>query len=371
MATSMIIKSINSVLDRLAAIPFDWNAYTNTLSNGLIPTTDKPAPGHFLQTLAVWNNQPRQWAEKRGNKPVMPVAYVEFVLGKQMSLGLGTSWYPDAIWKIHLIDEQQDGYNEAGGAAQNNQVIGGLDQNLEIFNWRDLIKTQLEQFFPLYSGCLTEGEEKMDEEHAELYHYILDFKGAFTDLKGGPLDPDQTKIISLPGPIGLVASMGWNNGSTPPNDDRVSYIWIVCQINVFITDTPDPTITQTLASGQVIPVQYATNHDGNAQWVSGTSYAPGNKVNYGNSGYQCTIANSDVAFTAGHWAVIPLQYDTLTIPILGVSPAVAVLTPFMLNGDSYVGVPYASATFDFTIYGGFRPGQNISFNASMPIGATL
>lgn len=66
MATSQVINAINSMLDRLAAIPFDWNAYLNTISNGFITITDMPDATKLFQNLAVWNNQSRQWKYKKG-----------------------------------------------------------------------------------------------------------------------------------------------------------------------------------------------------------------------------------------------------------------------------------------------------------------
>lgn len=124
-----------------------------------------------------------------------PCCYVEPMFGKSLKMGLGLTLYPEFVFRIHIIDFQDDGFYEAGGTSGTNELIGGLDQNLEIYKWRDLVKVQLQLFFPVSCGALSICNEKEDTEHGGIYHYILDFKTSFSDLKGSVLDPDQTTVI--------------------------------------------------------------------------------------------------------------------------------------------------------------------------------
>lgn len=186
------------MLDRLAGIAFDWNAYLAEVSGGLISATDMPDATKLFQYLALWNNQTKNG--KAGMPTTKPCAYVQPVFGKATNLGLGATLYQDFKWRIHIVDFQVDGFNEAGGAAGTNIRIGGTTQNLEIYKWRDLVKVALNGYWPLHCGCLTDSEEYPDDEHEDLIHYVIDFVAAFTDLKGSPMDPDQTAIIKVDPP---------------------------------------------------------------------------------------------------------------------------------------------------------------------------
>lgn len=188
------------MLDRLAAIPFDWDTYLNTISGGLFTGTDMPDKTKLFQNLAQWNNQPKHWETGKGMPTTKPCCYVQPVFGKATKLGLGVTLYPDFIFKVHIIDWQKDGFNEAGGTDGTNELIGGLDQNLEIYHWRDLVKVQLQLFFPKNCGALTIIDEEEDIDHLNLNHYILSFKTSFSDLQGSILNPDQTQVIYVDPP---------------------------------------------------------------------------------------------------------------------------------------------------------------------------
>lgn len=104
---------------------------------------------------------------------------------------------------------------------------------------------------------------------------------------------------------------------TPPG--RLIIGWIAAPIDIQVVTTPDGS-TQTLANGDIIPLQYALNNDG-----------------------------------------------TLTIPYLVDR---VVLTPFMLDGSPIQDMPYdrETGTFDNSANGGFLPDINrIAINASIPV----
>lgn len=116
----------------------------------------------------------------------------------------------------------------------------------------------------------------------------------------------------------IVCQLGEYGTISPPG--RTIIGWIVSPFTVEVKTSPDTAITQTLANGDVIPVEYALNTNG-----------------------------------------------TLTIPYLAGYP---VLTPFMLDGSPMQSMPYdrATGTFDNSANGGFYPDVNlIAFNASIPV----
>lgn len=318
---SSVIEACNSLLDKLASIPFDWNSYLSTITGGKIPTTNMPDNTKLFQNLALWNNQPKYWKEGKGFPNSKPCVYIQPVFGKAMNMGMGISLYRDFMFKIHIIDFQIDGFNEAGGTNGDNIRIGGNDQNFEIFKWRDMTKVALELFFPKHCGAMTEDDTYPDDEHEGINHLIMDFKCSFTDLKGSSLDPDQTTTIAVDPPINVVLSVGFADPPAPTPTPIIGYIWKVCKVLANIVATPDPAITQTLDNGITIPLQYALNNDG-----------------------------------------------TLTIPYLITTPGMAVLTPVLIDNGVIENMYFnpITGTFDNSANGGFAIGNEIAFNASLP-----
>lgn len=225
---SQITDTINSILTKLAAIPFDWNSYLSSVSNGLIKATDMPDATKLYQSLEEWNGQTRKG---RGGIATRPNAYIQLVPGPAMNMGMGVSLYPKFIVKVHIVDTQLDGFNEAGGLSGSDIRIGGLGQNLEIFKWRDLTKTALETFFPLHCGAMTQTEEYPDDEHDDVYHYVIEFLTSFSDLQGSILNPDQTSVILQPSPNVYNPAATYTTGNQVLFDN-VAY---VCT-----TNTPSP-----------------------------------------------------------------------------------------------------------------------------------
>ena len=121
--------------------------------------------------------------------------------------------------------------------------------------------------------------------------------------------------------LGMLSfTLGYFATGTPP---RTIYGWKDYKIYADVVATVDPFAEQVIGNGDTIPLQYALNSDG-----------------------------------------------TLTIPYLISIPGIQVLTPFMVNNDPYADMPYnrSTGTFDATIpRRGFRIGNKILFNASLPI----
>lgn len=104
---------------------------------------------------------------------------------------------------------------------------------------------------------------------------------------------------------------------------RPVYGWKAYKIIVHVVSVVNPLNVQVIGNGDTIPVEYVLNDD-----------------------------------------------NTLTIPYLIGVPGIEVLTPFMLNNNSIGNMPYDNTTGTFNgtpIRNTFRVGNNISFNASLPI----
>ena len=298
---SGLLDMVNSVLQQVGNIPFDWST---------VAEATKSRPNNLFQLVRMWNNQVARQAQGTGYTFEAPACFLEIV-NEDTSQFLDNVTFTDFQLKFHIVDMQLDaGDNE------------GMDQNLSVYGFRDFVKQYMVGFTPANCSTLFYIDEKRDYDHTDVYHYVVDCKCGFTDIKGSILDPDQTRVIYTTPPTALELTTGFSESGETPVDPLTSYIWEVMRVDVQVVTTPDGT-TQRLGNGAVIPLQYALNNDG-----------------------------------------------TLTIPYLGISPAVQVLIPFIVNGDSYDNVEYDADTtsFDATVArGGFAVGNIISFNASLPL----
>jgi len=149
-----------------------------------------PEACKLFQWVAVWNNQVQQWKAGKGFPVQRPCCFIELDLGQAAAMGRGVTLYRDVKIICHIVDWQVD----AGD--------GTLDQNLQVITWRDLLKTNLERFFPRHCGAMTTLNEQQDYAHTGVYHYIITFKTSLSDLQGSLLDPAQTSVILTPPPGG-------------------------------------------------------------------------------------------------------------------------------------------------------------------------
>jgi hypothetical protein len=146
---------------------------------------------------------------------------------------------------------------------------------------------------------------------------LLHHKVSWTDVSGLTWTytvrqnrPDDT--------IGLI-TLVLDNYDAPVTPERIIIGWAPGKIYVNLVTTPGPA-TQTLDNGDVIPLEYVINGDG-----------------------------------------------TFTVPYLISVSGINVLTPFMLNNNSIAMQPYAGGIFTPDADTVFAVGNEIAFNAALPI----
>lgn len=193
-----VTEAINSIITKVQSIPYTWPA-----------GTDVSVPGKLFQWVAIWNNQVRLWETGSSFPAQTPCCFIETDLGKAALMGLGITLYKEVKIIFHIVDWQVD----AGD--------GTLDQNLEVFTWRDLLKTNMELFFPLHCGAMVTINEEQDYNHTGVYHYIITFKTSFSDLQGSVLNPDQQTVILTPPPT--LPDNQWGFNPTINIDDQSSW----------------------------------------------------------------------------------------------------------------------------------------------------
>lgn len=125
----------------------------------------------IFNTIAVWNNQINRAKDASGYSFQYPAVFVETKKLSTERLGFGYKSYEFDII-IHVMDEQLD------------DQIGGLDQNLDVFDLRDDVITSLDMFRPLQTGNLVYISGEQDYNHDNVYHYELTFRGRMIDPIG-------------------------------------------------------------------------------------------------------------------------------------------------------------------------------------------
>jgi hypothetical protein len=293
---SAIVDTLNDILTAVGDIPYNWGQLSITHSR----------PTKLFQLVAIWNDQVSREKTGEGYTFEKPACFVEMITESAESFIDGSS-YDQKTFRFHIVDMELDAAN------------GTMDQNLNVFGYRDKVKQTMLGYTPVNCSTLFYTDEKQDYQHSDIYHYTVDTRGGFLDTQV------EHGIMYKEPPTNLELITGFYAPDLPVEFPLVSYIWKVCPINVQVVASADPLVTQTLGNGDVIPLQYELNPDG-----------------------------------------------TLTIPYLTSLAGIVVLTPFMLDNAEISIMPYdlMSGTFDPTIIGGFVIGNQISFNASLPLGVS-
>lgn len=306
MASSCVKEAVVSVLEQLKALPYDWTA------EGYL---DKSQPDKLFQKVLVYNSQPQRLLVDPAYLVEFPAAFVEFknTGNTQFTDGLISM---DVTWRLHIAAQMLNTEDEYG-----------MDENLFAMNIRDAVVRALAGFTPDNCSTMFLNAEEQDYAHTNLYMYVLDFCTCLEDMKGGVLDPDQNKVIYKEPPTNLELQTGFISGEEPPVDPLINYIWKACRVRANIVDVePVDPETQNLDNGVTIPLEYALRDDGG-----------------------------------------------LYIPYLMSTPGINILTTFIINGQLADAVEWRwlgteGINVFYNLNGGFSVGDEIAFDASLPLG---
>jgi hypothetical protein len=262
-----------------------------------------------VQYVAIFNNQVKEEQDGKTFDFPKPALLVEIENPNQglQTLGQDFVTVSEITWRISIVHEQLDAAD------------GTMDQNLDVFDYRDLVKVAMTGIRPKNCSKWMYVEESQDYAHNNIYVYSVGFKCSFVDTKGSPLDPDSNTYITFEPPIAL--DLGVFITVPIPPRTRIAYGWKVCPIYVLLVSVVDPLDTQVLGNGDTIPKQYVVNLDG-----------------------------------------------TITIPYLASYPNIVVLVPFMIWNQTVdtITIDYTTGKITNTA-GGFIVGNEIEFNASLPL----
>jgi len=127
-----------------------------------------------LQYVVVWNNQLQYLEDQTIEAFPFPCAFVELVPQSFNQLGAGFQ-QTDLDIKIHIGHEEYDANN------------GYMEQNLSVFDVRDLVVKKLSLYKPNMCAEMFKINEKQDYTHTGVYHYILTYRTGLIDSTASTL----------------------------------------------------------------------------------------------------------------------------------------------------------------------------------------
>lgn len=135
-----------------------------------------------FQFVTVWNNQFQYIEDGLSYSFPMPCCFVE--VQNENSQQLGNNYQgSDLIINIHI-----------GQNVLNSDLI---DENLTIFDLRDLVIKSLANFKPATAGQLVKINESQDFDHTNIYHYTIGFITHWIDDTATPQTYLSTPPLSI------------------------------------------------------------------------------------------------------------------------------------------------------------------------------
>jgi len=147
--------------------------------------------------VAVWNDHVNRLIDGSGYSYNCPAAFVELEPIQVINLSSGIT-QTDYIIRVHIVHTELDA------------IDGALDQNLNVYDYRDAVKVAMTGLKPTNFGNLMFNQEFQDYEHNNVYHYLVEFKAGFIDTKGSPYDVDSTDWIETTPPTTLTLTGAYN-----------------------------------------------------------------------------------------------------------------------------------------------------------------
>ncbi len=167
---------------------------------------------NYFNTVAVYNKQVQRMLRGDGYSFQLPALFVEVEEDNYQALlnGITSS---DLIINFHIIMEELDSGD------------GNLDQNINIFQYRNNIKSTFSLFKLQQGGPFVWLDEDEDYNHDNIYHYILGYKCYYIDFVGERKYPNyiQSEII-------------WN--TEPQAWDNDNFTWDTLLFGPLLNITP-------------------------------------------------------------------------------------------------------------------------------------
>lgn len=260
---------------RTAKIYTDLLDIVKSISNTDDP--NRPSDYPYFVYCNVWDDQIDESILSENYAFNYPACFIEVDLGEGVQWMAGMSSYPDTIISFHIVGYLLDGGND------------NMEQNLTIFEIKDLIKSKILGKNPSYCSSLQVCADKQDFKHKGVYKYVLSFRTNFIDKAGSDYDPlgrDQKFGYITDGTINLNSFKLWESGNDYTSGlNAISYRG---SIYLCIISNSDDSFDE--GKWELIPI-----------WKPKNSYIVNDLVAFGSSIYECSTDNSDEVFNPSNW----------------------------------------------------------------------
>ncbi len=131
-----------------------------------------------------WNNQLAQLESGEQMTFPFPAAFVEIISDTPaVQLGQGVQLYDPLTVRVHVLAEK---YNEESY----------LYRNLDVFDTKQDVYLALQKFEPANASTFVRISETQDNDHTNIYHYMIDFATNLMDLSAQ--EPRNRVVVQPP-----------------------------------------------------------------------------------------------------------------------------------------------------------------------------
>lgn len=139
-----------------------------------------------VKFVHVFNNQFEYMEQQQSYSFPFPCVFVEAINPGAFNQIGGGYQQADIDFRIHIGMEQYD------------SADGNMEQNLDIFDLRDLVFQKLSLYKPSMCTEMVKIAEEQDYQHTAIYHYVMDFRTGFIDKSASTLiEPTLIDPVTL------------------------------------------------------------------------------------------------------------------------------------------------------------------------------
>lgn len=248
----------------------------------------------IFKTINIFNDQIDNEIKEKGYIIKCPAVLIEFLPEEPKMILGGVTQYMEAKMYFHIYSDQLNSPNRDGGDF--------LDRNVEIYDLRDVVKTNMLGFHTHNSSYMMSRYDALDYRHGSITKYLLGFTFCFNDDKGSIFDKKSSRYLvygtksSDTASVEIIAQNFWISGNSYTSNISAVYFNLIQTgviIGYYICTTTNNDSLFTPENWQYLAI-----------WVSAKPYSVGQFIYLGYYAYQCTVSNSDIIFNESNWRLI-------------------------------------------------------------------
>lgn len=148
-----------------------------------------------FRTRGIWNDQVKRLLEAKNYERFPPSVYLEMKMLNPTNLGQKENAF-DIEFRFHIVMMELNANNTS------------MDNNINIFTFRDLVNAAMVAFMPPQCGPLNYIGENPSYNHTNLYEYILRYHSHYIDTSAvNQFSVTGSNVAGITGSIGFTYSL--------------------------------------------------------------------------------------------------------------------------------------------------------------------